>query len=51
MKMLQYFGVNKSHTKYNTATSRGDNDLKGLFLLYVCTFEIGSELILLPLEP
>lgn len=44
--MSQYFGVNKSHTKYNTATSGGDNDLKGLFLLYGCTFEMGSELTL-----
>lgn len=43
--MSQYFRVNKSHTKYNTITSEGDNGLKGLVPISVCTLMIESELI------
>lgn len=45
VKMSQYFRVNKSHTKYNTITSEGDNGLKGLVPISVCTLMIESELI------
>lgn len=45
MKMSQYFRVNKSHTKYNIITSEGDNGLKGLVPISLCTLMIESELI------
>lgn len=51
MKMSQYFRVNKSHTKYNTITRKGDNGQKGLFLLFVRPLMTESELILVPCGP
>lgn len=49
--MSQYFRVNKSHTKYNTITRKGDNGEKWLFLLYVNPLMTESELILVPCGP
>lgn len=49
--MSQYFRVNKSHTKYNTITQKGENGQKWLFLLYVHPLMTESELIHVPCGP